>query len=956
MAEVSQEALNKLLDMGFERSKAYEALLKCGDVDRAVEYYFNINSGDDMMANLTTLIDPSPQTPNEWNESTTPRNDSDSEFNHAINVSMNEHKDYQRALSESLETRPQSTSGGYECKALNDNDQRTDDSFNNWSDPVQPMKRMNPLGLKSITHYSYAGSLFQALFHIPIFRLSILAYRPTRKSWGEVEGYWNGTSMALQVEDDQMTSQSSDFLPRSYTLKFMHECQKLFGFLSLSKRTYGDAFFLMSALDYQDNKIWNDWEASVQEFVNKLLSVIVRSSTFRNLIKLESEIPETIEDFGLLKSHTRNETIRKYDDYNYQPERKDEEVLKITPSCNTIYAAFDRKVRSKGETMHKLFFTEIAKILILNVKHCDGYTDNSFTSSFGSSGFQFPRELYMDRYMLNKADDVERRWQQLESLKSELENINQDIKKITEFQGRHDGSDLLKGSIDYFRRKCDKTSDNGDKDDKAQKICSFLEGVLDNVEQKLRVLLEKKDEIDGKIKDIFDTPDMKSVVYRLKAVLMRDCQFGQGRSYAYIRCNKTEPNYSSNDENGSWWKFCDTTVSETSEDKVLNDMTGSYVNSGVYTLIYVDADFDYNVPEINDVIDPSLKDFVEKDNRALDDVVFSNNDHVNIIDNQDEIMNNNTEDTHDEYMNNQGEWNSDSTYSGGNEELNDQKIMQKIDNQIEITISQAENMVSIHPKINKRFEIFCIKLEQIDLFKSLMHKYYDTNHLDLGWDDPSPLDTRYRDVSPYKEYVELFNKYKKITLYFVEGLERIKSDEYNHALVYLKHAINLENEWINQLVVKDENGNSVTLHGEKLRRSNEIDAYARACLKIIYEGVLNAFTAKYLDIKFVKRGLEDALRALPLLVGYLGASNCTEDELFKQLKNQLFRCLNEHCEDQELLLQITEKYNQPDESLKLKSLDDSNLPYDEYSLCERYNTLLKDCSNTLKKYDVPYIQ
>ncbi|CAG8584347.1 1782_t:CDS:10 [Funneliformis caledonium] len=881
------------------------------------------------MATLTTLTDnQTPQTPNEWNESTTPRNDSDSNLNHAINASMVDEKNLQRALSESL--RDKSTGGGYDSQAL----VLYNNVFNNWSDPVQPMKRMKldttPLGLRAISQYGYAGSLFQALFHIPIFRLALLAYRPSRENWGAVEGYWKGTAMGLQVEDNQMSFQSSDFISQLCTLKFMHEFQKLFGFLSLSKRTYGDASYLMSALDYQDNKIWNDWEASVQEFLNKLLSVIMRSLALRDLIKLESEIPDSIADVGfdiLLKSRTRNETIRKYEDYNYQPERKDDEVLKITPSCNTIYAAFDRKVRSKAETMHKLFFIDIAKILILNLKQ-DGYTDNSFTSSFGSTGFQIPKELYMDRYMLSKADDVERRWQHLEDLKVELEDINQDIKKITEFQGRHDGSDLLKGSIDYFRRKCGKASDNGVEDENAQKVCSFLEGVLENVEQKLRVLLEKKDEIDGKIKDIFDTPDMKTVVYRLKAVLVRDSQFGQGQHYAYIRGNKTETNYSSNDENGSWWKFCDTTVSETFEEQVLNDMSGPYVNSGVYTLIYVDADYDYNISEINDVIIPSLKDYVEKDNHALEDELFSNNDPVN---NQDEYMIT-TEET--EYQNTQGEWNSDSTYSGGNEELNEQKIMQKIDSQIEITIRQAENM-----------------LEQIDLFKNLMHKYYDTNHIDLEWDEPSPLDTRYRDESPYKEYVELFNKYKQITVYFVEGLERIKSDEYNHALVYFKHAINLENDWLNQLVVEDEKGNLVTLHGEKLRRSNEIDAYARA--------LLNNFDSKYLDAKYVKRGLEDALRALSLLVGYIGASNCAEDELFKKLKNDVFQCLSEQYEDeeeQELLREINEKYTQPDESLKLKPLENSSLPYDEYTLYDRYNILLKDCSTNLKKYNVPYIQ
>jgi len=54
--------------------------------------------------------------------------------------------------------------------------------------------------------------------------LAILAYRPTRDDWGAVEGYWNGDSLGLQVEDDQMNYQTDwqfqyEFLSRPYILK-----------------------------------------------------------------------------------------------------------------------------------------------------------------------------------------------------------------------------------------------------------------------------------------------------------------------------------------------------------------------------------------------------------------------------------------------------------------------------------------------------------------------------------------------------------------------------------------------------------------------------------------------------------------------------------------------------------------------------------------------------------------
>ena len=59
------------------------------------------------------------------------------------------------------------------------------------------------------------------------------------------------------------------------------------------------------------------------------------------------------------------------------------------------------------------------------------------------------------------------------------------------------------------------------------------------------------------------------------------------------------------------------------------------------------------------------------------------------------------------------------------------------------------------------------------------------------------------------------------------------SDEYKKAPAYFKYAINLEENWIDDhLVITDNKGKSVILNGEKLRRSKEIDAFARTCLKV----------------------------------------------------------------------------------------------------------------------------
>ncbi|CAB5364483.1 unnamed protein product [Rhizophagus irregularis] len=275
-------------------------------------------------------------------------------------------------------------------------------------------------------------------------------------------------------------------------------------------------------------------------------------------------------------------------------------------------------------------------------------------------------------------------------------------------------------------------------------------------------------------------------------------------------------------------------------------------------------------------------------------------------------------------------------------------------NLCEIIEHQEINIVSIHPTINNRFEIFCLKLEQIDLFRSLMYKYYESGCESTGtWDEPLPLNTRYLCDPAYEEYVEFFDKYKEITLYFTEGLERVNSYEYRSALAYFKYAIDLENDWISNLFVtdSDKKWKLVELNGEKLRRSKEIDSYAKACLKVEHDDLLR----KIRHEPYRTRGLKDGLQILPYIVAYIGASNCAKDELFKRFRDEFEELIEriDFTEEQQTLIHILlKKYTQPVESLELKPSDE--VEPDEY-LCERYETALKRCSSGLKSYEVPYI-
>ncbi len=100
------------------------------------------------------------------------------------------------------------------------------------------------------------------------------------------------------------------------------------------------------------------------------------------------------------------------------------------------------------------------------------------------------------------------------------------------------------------------------------------------------------------------------------------------------------------------------------------------------------------------------------------------------------------------------------------------------------------------------------------------------------------------------------------------------------------------------------------------------------------------------------RGLKDGLQILPYIVGYIGALNCLEDELFKQFRDEFQEFLKTYDKDftdeeKELIHKLNEEYMRPKESLELKPIDDID---DDGSLV-RYESALKSSSSSLKKYD-----
>ncbi|CAG8613244.1 10303_t:CDS:10, partial [Gigaspora rosea] len=416
------QAIEALTQLGVSEDKAIEALKKFnGNVERAANFiYENMDNNMSTDPEETSTLAPlgSDSQNDNWGDGGGSvlgcfdrQNDSSSLENDRVKAAMEasmadkEKEDLQKAID-------MSKTDSYAGALIPYNDQNWYNNNNDWDQPAKRQKL-------DTTHF------FQALFHIPVFRLSLLAFRPTKDDWGNVEGYWKGQKHYNFDDSSKLYSSTN----RQESLKFIHEFQKLFGFLSLSQRTYGDSSLLMDVLDFDEKGIWNEVE-TVCNFTNKLIGRLMEGSYYRD--PLRQNTPHGLQNYIL-----------------------DFEKFNIYPSCHTIYDALDRVMQeSRGNSRE--------------------------------STFQVLKEIYMDRYTAENSEFIETCWQKIEEMKEKLEKINQNIDKIMKFQGKYNGPDLLKGSIDHFQQKYNKAEENGASDNDSLQTKAWLENFLNKVEQKLK--------------------------------------------------------------------------------------------------------------------------------------------------------------------------------------------------------------------------------------------------------------------------------------------------------------------------------------------------------------------------------------------------------------------------------------------------------------------------------------
>ncbi|KAI9255953.1 hypothetical protein EDC94DRAFT_523834 [Helicostylum pulchrum] len=195
--------------------------------------------------------------------------------------------------------------------------------------------------------------------------------------------------------------------------------------------------------------------------------------------------------------------------------------------------------------------------------------------------------------------------------KSEMETLKRDSTLSI------DKRDVLLHTLDYFEQA------HHDQQEELDILKQVLYAVNEKIDLRLIDLEDVVMDQREKIHHVFDRDDMKENPYGLRASFHHDGKSGTGHYWAYIWVEPMEqPLLSDIALEGGWFKFCDAYVTACTETEVYSEPVPPFA------LMYVsDALQNVTKEELYNCISDTLKEFIQADNRLLDQEIYAH-DHL----------------------------------------------------------------------------------------------------------------------------------------------------------------------------------------------------------------------------------------------------------------------------------------------------------------------------------------
>ncbi|OJA16555.1 hypothetical protein AZE42_00636 [Rhizopogon vesiculosus] len=216
--------------------------------------------------------------------------------------------------------------------------------------------------------------------------------------------------------------------------------------------------------------------------------------------------------------------------------------------------------------------------------------------------FKYPKHIYLDQFLKEHVELAESKRGQQRELHAEIQKLVSHKKSLTHFNDKDTLKDL-RSSIYYYESVAD-ANDDHERAGIIRTTTDRLKSILAQVEKELEDIDLNIAKMRDQAATLLECPELQRARYDLRVVLVHDGLYGRKHLYSYVQ------------EKGAWWRIEDASVTQVSENNVLEDSVGLHLGAGPYLLLYSRA-----LAEGAEPLDlqwpPPIKINVENHNRVL---------------------------------------------------------------------------------------------------------------------------------------------------------------------------------------------------------------------------------------------------------------------------------------------------------------------------------------------------
>lgn len=391
----------------------------------------------------------------------------------------------------------------------------------------------------------YAALLFQGLYYVPQVRRSIASWRPIPETPG--------------AEFILPPTSGGDLLMWTLLENYTHMDLARIGELNMD--------LSLSALELDPPVYSTTSPAELSyDFLQKL-AFTIETSIHKGVTTQTHKWPRLF--------YFRYGSADAQPDTSPFDQRQDMAIVKVDirdddQSANLASALSARMAHSEIPSKQQVIF-EPSDVVTFQLMRHDTLPSYSRTPVLPKKPFQYPKHIYLDQYMKENVEISAAKWK-------EQKEIGETIQGLTLRENalkRHQNLDVLKSlrsTLHYYEHVANKETP-----ERAAMIVTQtqkLRKILTRIENELETIQTQKDNLKDQLSRIFEGPELREHRYDLRVVLMHDGLYGRSHLYSYVN------------DNGTWWKTVDWSVTEVSEETVLTDQTGFHLGAGPYMLIY----------------------------------------------------------------------------------------------------------------------------------------------------------------------------------------------------------------------------------------------------------------------------------------------------------------------------------------------------------------------------------